>query len=186
MNKRLTVALACSLALHALLLAMLQVGGNLAQQGNVKEPLQVYLQADTAIPSPPAVDAGQEQRDASRPDGRSRNNALLPEIATKERYLLPSEVDIRAQPVKMPALIYPEKAQRMKIGGLVRLRVYIGKNGKIDAVDVVAANPPGVFEGAALQALLSTSFTPARKNGRAVKSQKLIEIKFDPYEINPS
>lgn len=174
MNKRLAVALACSLALHALLLAMLRPGGGAAQQGGYGEPLRVYLRADAASPRPPVTDVG-VRRDAPQPEG-----------AAEGRYLLPGEVDVRAQPVRMPVLVYPEKAQRMRIGGLVRLRVYIGKSGKIDAVDVVAADPPGVFEEAALQALLSTSFTPARKNGRAVDSQKLIEINFDPYEISSS
>lgn len=161
---------------------MLQTGDTPAQQGDSKGRLHVYLQADAVPPKKPAADAVQVQRGASRTDSRSRDNALLPKIVGEERYLLPNEVDVRAQPVKMSALIYPEQAQRMKIGGLVRLRVYIGKGGKIDAVDVVAATPPGVFEDAALQALLSTTFTPARKNDRAVNSQKLIEINFDPYE----
>lgn len=180
-DKRFAVALACSLVLHALLIVSLQVGGGPVQlAGRNNTPLLVYLRPD-ATPPPKAHDAdpGQQNTNLRAP---SHEQALLPEITADERYLLSSEIDVRAQPVRMPVLIYPEHAQQMKIDGLVRLRVYIGKSGKIDAVDIVAANPPGVFEDAALKALLSTSFTPAQKNGRPVKSQKLIEIKFDPYD----
>lgn len=127
--------------------------------------------------------AAASQRNADHPIAPSNNPALLPEIAVEEkRYLLSSEVDVRAMPVNMPVLVYPEKAQLMRIDGLVKLKIFIGASGRIDAVDIVETRPPGVFEEAALNALLATSFTPARKNGRDVKSQKLIEIKFDPYE----
>lgn len=174
MDKRFAIALACSLALHVFFLSALRVGGSLEQRGDLKTPLLVYLPSDAATPT---------LRNADHPIAPSNNPALLPEIATEERrYLLSSEVDVRAMPVNMPVLIYPEKAQQMRIDGLVRMKVYIGANGRIDSVDIVETRPPGVFEEAALKALLATSFTPATKNGRNVKSQKLIEIKFDPYE----
>lgn len=127
--------------------------------------------------------AAASQRSADHPTTPPNNPALLPEIAVEEkRYLLSSEVDVRAMPVNMPVLVYPEKAQQMRIDGLVKLKVFISASGRIDSVDIVETRPPGVFEEAALEALFATSFTPARKNGRDVKSQKLIEIKFDPYE----
>lgn len=186
MNRRLAIALACSLALHALLVLSLRGDATSAQGNGWRRPLNVYLQP--ALP-PGAADR-QEVSGVSatpkpvtpNPVTRSNPLALLPMIKAEERYLLPGEVDVRAQPINMPVLVYPEKAQQMRIGGLVRLRVYLNESGKIDKVNVVAANPPGVFEESALSALLATSFTPAQKNGHAVKSQKLIEIKFDPYE----
>lgn len=160
-------------------LSALRVGDSLEQRGGLKSPLLVYLRTDAATQDV----AAPHQQDADHPIAPSRNLALLPEIAVEEkRYLLSSEVDVRAMPVNMPVLIYPEKAQQMRIDGLVMLKVYISASGRIDSVDIVETRPPGVFEEAALKALLATSFTPARKNGRDVKSQKLIEIKFDPYE----
>lgn len=181
MDSRFATALACSLALHALLIAELRLGGSPAQHGDLNKPLLVYLQPD-ATQSPKVAEVKPSQRDITQANAQSRDHALLPEIKVEERYLLSSEVDVRAEPVQIPVLIYPEKAQQMKIDGLVRLQVYISKRGKIDAVNIVTANPPGIFEDAALEALLATSFTPAQKNGHAVKSEKLIEIKFDPYE----
>jgi hypothetical protein len=47
---------------------------------------------------------------------------------------------------------------------------------------VLEATPPGVFEEAALTATQALQFRPARKYGRNVKSQKTIEVTFDPYE----
>lgn len=181
MDRRFATALACSLALHALLVLSLWTGSTPPTQGNGwRGSLHVYLQ-----PVPPlAADAAPNRQEVNHASTKpaTQPHLLLPVIKAEEHYLLPDEVNVRAQPIKMPMLVYPEKAQQMRIGGLVRLRAYLNESGGIDRVNVVAANPPGVFEEAALSALLATSFTPAQKNGHAVKSQKLIEIKFDPYE----
>lgn len=108
---------------------------------------------------------------------------MLPEPPTENsRYYFSSEVDVRAEPLQMQPLIYPGQAYQMRLYGKVKLRVYINEQGTVDSADVVEATPPGVFEVAALQALLSSNFSPAEKNGRKVKNQKLIEINFDPYE----
>ena len=176
MDRRFATAFAFSLALHAVLVLLLRGDTSSAQGTGRRGPLNVYLR-----PIPPPADADRQEVNGLSTT-QSNPLALLPVIKAEEDYLRPSEVDVRAQPVHMPALVYPEKAQRMRIGGLVRLRVYLNESGKIDRVNVVAANPPGVFEEAALRALLATSFAPAQKNGHAVKSQKLIEINFDPYE----
>lgn len=100
----------------------------------------------------------------------------------QDRYLLNAEVDVRARPIYLEPLIYPEQAFRSKIGGRLKLRVYINAAGGIDAVDVLESDPPGVFEAAALKALLASKFLPAMIAGKNVRSQKLLEIDLDPYE----
>jgi len=69
-----------------------------------------------------------------------------------------------------------------KLRGTVRLRLYISERGTVDRAQVVYAHPPGEFEEAALEAVRKLVYDPAIKNGRPVKSQKLIEVTFDPYE----
>jgi hypothetical protein len=50
-------------------------------------------------------------------------------------------------------------------------------------VQIVAAKPRrGIFEEAALEALRQVRYKPAEIRGSRVKSQKLIEVKFDPYD----
>lgn len=102
-----------------------------------------------------------------------------------KRYLSSSEVDERATPLEMAALVYPERAYLNRIAGTVRLRIYISAEGRIDKADVVAATPAGHFEQAAIDAVQRSRFQPARKDGRPVPSQKLIEVEFDPYGPTP-
>jgi hypothetical protein len=47
---------------------------------------------------------------------------------------------------------------------------------------VLSAEPEGEFEEAALAAARQLVYDPALRNGRPVKSEKLIEVTFDPYE----
>ena len=182
MDRRFAIALVCSLALHIMLLSALRVGGgNAAPWGSPKKPFLVYLRTDAASPLK-TPDAKPDRQGAGAPAASSSDRAFLPGIQTEDHYFLSSEVDTRAQPIRMPVLVYPEGAQQMRIRGHIRMRVYINESGKIDAVDIIESDPPGIFEKAALRAMLATKYIPARRNGRAVKNQKLIEIKFDPYE----
>jgi TonB family protein len=65
----------------------------------------------------------------------------------------------------------------------VRLRVFVGANGAVESVELVSVDPPGVhFEQAALEAIRLMRYTPALKDGQAVRSQKVIEVTFDPEE----
>lgn len=99
-----------------------------------------------------------------------------------DKYYTASELDQRAVQANDVQLVYPKDAYQMRIRGSVRLRLLISERGKIDGVSVVASEPAGVFEANALAAAHALEFTPAVKDGRKVKSQKLIEVVFDPYE----
>ena len=99
------------------------------------------------------------------------------------RYYRDAEVDRPAQPVSQVPLIYPENAYLSRLAGAVRARVYIDDKGSVVSIDVVDAKPiAGVFEDAAVQALSQLRYRPALVAGRPVMSQKLVEVKFDPYE----
>jgi protein TonB len=79
-------------------------------------------------------------------------------------------------------LIYPENPFIWKLGGVVRLRLLINEHGTVDAAEVLSAKPEGEFEEAALAAARRLVYDPALRNGRPVKSEKLIEVTFDPHE----
>jgi hypothetical protein len=49
----------------------------------------------------------------------------------------------------------------------------------------VSAEPPGHFEAAALNAARALRYTAARIGERTVRSQKMIDIEFDPHEHLP-
>jgi TonB family protein len=99
------------------------------------------------------------------------------------RYYRSREVDVQAVPVSSGPLVYPELAYISKLRGSVRARVFISEDGVVESVQIVAAKPRrGIFEEAALEALRQVRYKPAEIRGSPVKSQKLIEVKFDPYD----
>jgi protein TonB len=99
------------------------------------------------------------------------------------RYYRSREVHVQAVPVSSAPLVYPELAYVSKLRGTVRARVFISEEGVVESVQVVEAKPRrGVFEAAALEALRQVRYQPAEIAGVRVKSQKLIEVKFNPYE----
>jgi periplasmic protein TonB len=99
-----------------------------------------------------------------------------------ENYLAASELDVRAEPLNEVELVYPQLAYQMRTRGKVTLRILINERGGIDQVSVLDSEPRGTFEDAALTATWALRFSPAKKYGRNVKSQKTIEVNFDPYE----
>lgn len=141
-------------------------------------------------PGPPVAGRSAELRvrlagqlDAAPPAARPALAQSARRVPPK--YLGASEVDERAAPLEMPALVYPETAYINRLPGKVRLRAYISADGRVDKTEVVAATPSGHFEQAAIDAVQRTRFSPARKGGRPVPSQKLIEVEFDPYGPTP-
>lgn len=69
------------------------------------------------------------------------------------------------------------------LSGKVRVRLFINENGEVDGlevVEIIPMHPP--FADAAVSALKDTVFSPAMIRGRAVKSQRLIEVVFNAQE----
>lgn len=97
-----------------------------------------------------------------------------------DRYLSIDEVDIRAEPANDAPLSYPVAAYVRRIPGVVRLTLFISETGKLDRVDLIDASPKGVFEKDAIDTVSKLHFHPATRYGRPVKSQKTIEVVFDP------
>ena len=86
-------------------------------------------------------------------------------------------------PLQRAPLVYPEEAYLSRLAGTVTARVYISESGSVDTVEIVKVQPRGgVFEQAAAEALRQVRYQPAQIGGRAVKSQRLIEVTFNPYE----
>lgn len=97
-----------------------------------------------------------------------------------DRYHSIDEVDIRAEPANDVPLSYPVVAYVRRIGGVVKLNLFISENGKLDRIDLIDASPKGVFEQDAIDTVSKLHFHPATRYGRPVKSQKTIEVVFDP------
>jgi TonB family protein len=170
----LMLAVAFSSALHAAALSTLEL-----IPVRMGDALSFRFNAELREPPAPAAAAGPASalRPPSKPEAREATT--LP-----ARYLTAREVDTPAVPRETPPLIYPEGPFLWKLKGMVRVRLYISERGNVDKAEVVRAEPRGDFEEAALDAVRRMVYEPAIRDGRPVKSQKLIEVTFDPYEAS--
>lgn len=174
-----------SIALHAAVLTWLDT-----LQFGLGGPVRFALSArlvpgpEAAAPESPAPDPAPRAAPSepaepkpATPPAPAGGQATLPHL-----YFSSREVDVAAQVLEKPPLVYPENPYIWKLRGTVRVRVYIGEDGRVDSVELVSAEPPGHFEEAALAAARQLRYRPAEVRGRPVRSRKLIEILFDPHE----
>jgi protein TonB len=77
-------------------------------------------------------------------------------------------VDSKPKVLSRSKVRYPEMARKNKITGHVLLRFYLDEKGSIFRLQVIKAEPPGIFEDAALASVKQWQFAPAMKDGRPV------------------
>lgn len=188
--RRLALALAASACAHAAVLANVPFapGPRKAALIAFGPPIQARLAAQppaVAFPEFVAQRSAAARAAASREpspesdagDAGAAGPAGLP---AAEIFYRGRELDERAQATNHPDLEYPESALAAGVTGKVTLRLRIDRLGALRDVSVTEAQPPGVFEAAALKAARSLKFKPAIRNGVPVGSIKLIEVPFEP------
>ena len=74
---------------------------------------------------------------------------------------------------------YPQEAYRQKLEGDVMVAYDVNVDGTVENARVVEAEPPGVFDAAALDAVRKWRFHPAVRNGKAVATLNMVSpVKF--------
>lgn len=73
---------------------------------------------------------------------------------------------------------YPSELVRAEIEGTVTVRVLIGVDGRVKAVEMVKATNEGFFEPTQKQALRYWRFRPATRDGVAVESWRTMTVRF--------
>ena len=76
---------------------------------------------------------------------------------------------------------YPAQAKSRKIEGYVVVRLEISKEGSVENVEVVDANPKGIFEREVIRAAYRYRFKPKLEDGKPVAQQatKTFEFSLD-------
>lgn len=74
---------------------------------------------------------------------------------------------------------YPYRARQREIEGRVELEFVVSESGHVRDARVVNAQPEGVFEDAALQAVRRWRFAAGRRNGEAVPVRVRINLRFE-------
>lgn len=73
---------------------------------------------------------------------------------------------------------YPRQAFARKIEGFVRARLEINPEGSVVSVEIIEAEPRGVFEREAIRALYRYKFRPRMVDGQAMPQQAVQTIEF--------
>lgn len=189
-QKNLSLALVFSACAHLIVMLTLDIS-----PGDWRHGFQPSLRV--ALREAPALDAAAERTAEPRATMPETGKAAAPQESGRtaaaaqpgstlpgyDRYFKSSEVDEPAVAVQQGPLVFPENAYVWKLAGTVRARVFINEQGAVDSVQIVEARPhSGIFEEAALEALRQVKYEAAKIGGLAVKSQKLVEVTFNPYE----
>jgi TonB family protein len=74
--------------------------------------------------------------------------------------------------------VYPRKAQKSAIEGSVEMEFTIAESGAVRDITIRAADPPGVFEQAAITALSQWRYQPVLRGGAPVAQRAHLRIRF--------
>lgn len=89
-------------------------------------------------------------------------------------------VDERPRPRVQTPIEVPASARARNLSGRLVLSLLIGKDGTVRQAKVLEAEPPGVFEAAALAAVRTWEFDPATYHGQPVEVWATLPVQFQP------
>lgn len=103
--------------------------------------------------------------------------------------ILPTVDPVRSEPVTTLPVIdpaamsrfqpdYPPELIRADIEGSATVRVLIGSDGRVKAVEMVSATHPGFVEATRKQALRFWKFSPGTRDGVAIESWRTMTVRF--------
>ncbi len=149
--------------------------GGFAAKEAVSVPEQTPVPIDVTAESGAEAAAVSAVVNESEPVSRAIE---VPHVEDPE--FLPARLlDVVPRPIAEVDLRYPEQAAGMNVSGIVTLLLYIDELGVVTDVTVLAAEPPGYFEEAAVESFKGALFAPGQRNGRPVKSRIPVEVTFE-------
>ncbi len=80
---------------------------------------------------------------------------------------------------------YPSIARKAGVEGKVLLQIVIDEEGNVIKADVVFASPAGIFEDAAIKAIMQWKYKPAKQRDKAIKVAMGYTMEFTLKAIPP-
>lgn len=137
----------------------------------VQSAVVAAAQASIPTPTTAALDKPPVPTDSSQSGASS---AAQPASATGRSALgIVAPVAMRRAPVQ-----YPEQAKRQGVEGFVELDVLVDKSGNPTDIKVVRSQPAGLFDRAAIRAMMRWKFRPAMNQGEPVAARTRTVIQF--------
>ena len=96
--------------------------------------------------------------------------AVAPELPVIDTNVVPT---VRIPPV------YPPRALRMGIEGIVTVEFTIATDGSVKDPQIIKADPPDIFDRAVLQAIQKWKFTPDIIDGKPVEKRARQDVRFE-------
>ena len=90
------------------------------------------------------------------------------------------------QLIKMVKPSYPEIARKAGVEGKVILQIVVDERGNVLEAQVIVAQPPGIFEDAAIEAIMQWKFKPAKQRDKPIKVRMGQTMDFTLKDIPPS
>ena len=88
------------------------------------------------------------------------------------------EVDRTPMTVYRTPPPYPYRAKRMRIEGVVKVRFLVGTDGRTSRIQILSAEPEGIFEESVLRTIEGWRFEPGKKDGRKVATWVVTPVRF--------
>lgn len=88
--------------------------------------------------------------------------------------------------IKMVKPKYPEIARKAGVEGKVVMQIVVDEKGNVIEAVPVLAQPPGIFEDAAVEAIMQWKFKPARQRDKAIKVRMGQMMEFTLQDIPPT
>lgn len=152
----------------------------------VPEPaLSAPSTAATEEAQTPEQSSGEEEDDdaLSQATSTPQEESPAPELGASQDPVFYPAAELDVLPTTLdrprPQLSFAPEAAELK--GIVTLRVVIDPAGTVIEASVVYANPPGVFDAAAIEAVRAMRYTPGEKQGKSVGSEIFTSIAFGPH-----
>lgn len=168
----------------------------------MSEPVSVNLLTLRPPPAPGRKEVRPEKRPEPEPEQR---DSFVPDLRLPRplRPDLPAlSVDIDGDALRLPPLggdlvfnaedldqppreltrtepSYPFRASERGIEGAVQVKFLVGADGGVSRIEILSAEPAGVFEDAVLRAVPSWRYEPGQLDGRAVPSWVATTITFE-------
>ncbi len=113
-----------------------------------------------------ATDASAVERAITAAHDESRSASILPDTTLKK--------------IRDVDPIYPFVAEQLGRSGVVEMQFTVGTDGSVSAIQVTHADPPGVFDAAAIAAVRQWRYQPVKRGGQAVSQRVTVRVVFKP------
>ena len=97
---------------------------------------------------------------------------------TREKVYSLDEIDRMPLTIKGARLRYPFEAMKEKIEGKVVVELILDKEGKVKDPHIVSAEPPKIFDSAAIDFIARSQYQPGYKDGKPVNVKVIWPIEF--------